>query len=831
MRRWGAITAVTAVLATLLYGALVPWPPPSSPGTEASAGPRVEPRPSSAANPGLESPAALTPDPARGTEASSPEEEEDLPGTVSLRGQVTDEHGQPLAGVRVRVWPSNNFRSRRPPKAGGRTDENGRFRFASFPPALYELSFDRERYLPQQLEAWPLTANPEPLTLQLQRSPTVEGRVVDASGNPLPEVTVELLKADGLSSFVTEEGDVIQFGELSKPVFLRESDAVTGPDGTFVLDAHELDGLRVRAVREGFSPVERAVTAPARDVWLVLGTGASVELTVVDEQDRPVPGAQVDLWSGSDERDPRMAATTDEEGQVALRGLEPGDYTLMAIPPSGQGARLASTELRIRGPASRRVRLRFEAGASLSGLVVDPSGRPIAGVDVKARPMDPGDTGSASLELALTRVGNAREARSHTTATSTGPDGRFTLPHLLSMKHRVSFHKQGHHLLEPKPGEEDGLALGEDSLSATPGPGSLRVVLRYGGRVSGRVVRADGEPVTSFRVDGDPRESPDGTFTDVPGKPGKNLLRVFVPGVGGVVREYESREGQDVDLGDLVVGDGRPVLVRVVEDATSLPVPGAQPWLQEEPEGRLVHPRELGYQPPTRGAEDSTLLLPDVPARPFTLSVKHHGYEPAKVPLGPDQQEVTVRLRAWATLRGQVRVGGQPLASGRVNFYDAEEGHEGFLRVRNGEFSGSLLPQGRFVASARCDGCEEPRPVFLNQVVDVPAPGQTLTLEFEARLGGATVDVRFFTSPMMLGLVPGQHPLPTTIEQFTAAMALRHPDERVPEEERLRRMRHVPAGTHTLLGRYYREDGGEGFVRQEVQVPPEGQVRVELRVP
>lgn len=819
MRRWGALSAITAVLATLLYMLLVPPAPPVSPGEAASAGQRADQLQAAAANLGPQSPAALTAEPTGATGASAPEEEEeDLPGTVSLRGQVTDERGQPLAGVRVRVWPSNNFNSRMPPKAGRRTDEQGRFRFASFPPALYELAFDRERYLPQKLKAYPLTANPEPLTLQLQRSPTVEGRVVDASGSPLPEVTVELQRAEWMRSFVTDEGDVVQFGKLSKPAFTRASDTVTGPDGTFILDAPESDELRVRAVREGFTPVERAVTAPARDVWLVLGTGASVELTVVDEQDRPVPGARVDLWSGAEERNPQVAATTNEAGQVALRGLEPGHYTLIAIPPSGQGLRLASTELRIREPESRRVRLRFEAGVSLSGLVVDPSGQPIAGVTVRAQPRDASDAGAAWLELALTRVGNARDPSSHT--TSTGPDGRFTLPHLLPMKHRVSFHKQGY------------LLLGDDGvLLVTPGPGSVRAVLRYVGRVSGRVVRADGEPVTSFRLNDEPRESPDGTFTDVPDEPGTNRLRVFVPGVGGVLREYESREGQDVDLGDLVVGDGRPVLVRMVEEASSLPVTGTRPWFQEEPGGRLVHPREFGYQSPTRGAEGSTLLLPDVPARPFTILVEHHGYEAAKVPLGADQHEVTVRLRAWATLRGQVRVGGQPLAHGRVNFYEPEEGHEGFLRVRDGEFSGRVVHQGRFVAIARCDGCPDPAPVFLNQLVDVPAPGQTLTLEFDARAGGATVDVRTFTSRLLLGLVPGQHPQPTTLTQFAAALALRHPDEPVPGEERIWRLRHVPAGTHTLLGRFFREDGSEVFLRQEVQVPPEGQVLVELRTP
>jgi protocatechuate 3,4-dioxygenase beta subunit len=863
MQRGLIIGAVIATLGALLYLQLGPEVPSTQTASGGSRG-------TSSDNarqwlPWNPQPSPEDPSHASGEQAGSSSEqassagekdEADLPGTFSLRGYVTDEHGQPLEKVSVRARPSANSVAQTRDEV--ETDAQGRFRLRSLVPGFYDLRFKRERFLTRSLETWQLIAHPDLLTVQLRPAPSIQGRVVDTAGKPLHDVEVKLYKLDRelaqLNPSVAEEQVVADVSRL------YANSTQTAPDGTFILDTDEPGGdWLVLAQREGFTPVEQKVTSPARDVRLVLGAGASVEVTVVDGQDQPVPHANVALWHEEAVEELTAELTTDEAGRGVLQGLGPGQYGLVATPPEGEGFRMVAASLALHGEETQQVRLRFDEGLSLSGVVVNRAGAPIPDVEVRAqflprrgpperspltiqsfarRGVDLQDVESVRHILYL--LGRGRHTVPH--RVRTGPDGRFTVPHLMPFVHRLSFEKSGYALVLPPGNTEDEVQ--PDWLEASPGQDGLRVLLTYQGRVSGRVVRAvDGEPIASFQLDGQSHTSPDGTFTMTAGEPGPHTIDILVPGVGGLHVRYETREGEDVDLGDLVVGDGRPVRVRVEDAATALPIADVELDLREEaPSGTPARVErggeaaergtpltqvELGLENTPETGRDGTCLLPDVPSRPLVLTAERKGYESVSVVLGPGEQEVTLRMRAWATVQGWVRVDGNPIAKGDVNFYTLEGRMLNDLEVRNGWYSGHLFPPGRYLVRAECDSCPDPEPVFVIQQLDVPGPQGTLSVDFQ-EAHGATLEVRTSPEVAQLILVPGQPPLPTQRREHRALSRSRHPRELLEGEERGYRFRDVPPGRYTLFFVYQVNDESGPVQREEIQIPAEGILRIQL---
>jgi hypothetical protein len=241
----------------------------------------------------------------------------------------------------------------------------------------------------------------------------------------------------------------------------------------------------------------------------------------------------------------------------------------------------------------------------------------------------------------------------------------------------------------------------------------------------------------------------------------------------------------------------------------------------------LITDVELGLESMPETGRDGMCLLPDVPTRPLVLTAERKGYESASVVLGPGEQEVTLRMRAWAIVQGWVRVDGKPVTKGDVNFYTLEGRSVDELEVRNGWYSGHLLPPGRYLVRAECDSCPRPKPVFVIQHLDVPGPQGTLSVDFQ-EAHGATLEVRTTPELAELMLVQGQPPLPTHSREEMALYTARHPHEPLEGEEEGYRFRDVPPGRYTLFFAYRVNDELGPVQREELQIPAEGVIRLQL---
>jgi protocatechuate 3,4-dioxygenase beta subunit len=764
MRRGPGILIAAGVLAAGLWFALAGRPVDpavSSPPSEvrATVPARVVPRE------GASTEASVT-GAASGQAGNAGASARELEGNANgcwLRGRVTDETGQPLPDAEVVVRHSEGGFRLHAPSKNAQTDEEGRYALGPFGPGLYNVAVDAKGYTATRVREHPLAAPEETLDVSLPRAVPVEGTVVDEDGKPVA----------GASLFMFGPADDPE-DEDGEPRFTYAS---ADSDGAFLLDAPQPGGYRIKLEHTDFLVAEETVTAPLQGARLVMSSGASVRVEVVDETGAPVPDVEVQvqpevLTPSSRER----LDDTDETGTVTLRGLSPGPHTVVATLTETVPERTAKHALELRGSERARVRLQLPSGLRLSGVVVDLEGKPVAGAEVRAVPagvlsarrgQDP------ELELHAQDL-QADWAEGPTTPQLTGPDGRFTLRYLRPGEHLVTALRQGSVFDGEATGGKVRMLEPHRGVLVSAGAKDVRLVMRARAYVRGRVVRADGSPVRHFQVNETILDDPQGAFRWPISGDGEEVLAFAAPELAGTLRKVRVRQGVDADLGDVVLHAGREVRVRVVDAKTSAPLseaavelrePGAEdvdrPLLWNVVRVRAGHHATQTFlaHDALRTGEGGTLVLPNVEERPWLLRVSHADYLPVSVGLDAAQGEVTVRLRAGAWMEGEVRAGTEPIFRGLVLLRTPRGEHVELTSIIDGTYSLGPVEAGSYLAQVEPEPEEgEPPAVFPATRVELPASGR-VTLDLVAPPGGTSVEVHAPEAMEAVLLVPGAHPL------------------------------------------------------------------------
>lgn len=448
-----------------------------------------------------------------------------LVAPAAIEGRVVDARsGQSIPRVKILV------------RAGGRigvarSRADGGYRVAGLLPNRYRVEADDPRYVPYQRANVVLLAGAtEKVDLPLTRGATLSGRVVDDEGRPVAHARGRLAAAGegGLRGFLRQQ-------RVAERAAFR-----TGVDGTF--KATRLapgDGQTLTVTHPDFEPrALGGLSLPpggARSgVSVVLARGLTLAGVVKDGEGNPVEGAelllnqarsfrggrggaafQVSFVGGPEDR-PRRASGPD--GRFEFKGLAAGEYTLVARKAGYSEALLEPARA---GERSEPVELVLNAGAAISGVVLDSNGAPAEGYFVQARSRSGGD--------GLLGPGGAGPGR-----TATGPDGFFTI---------------------------DGLRAGEayDVLAlSTDGPGPRRegvtapaegveLTVPAKGRIAGRVVEAStGQPVSDFEI---------AYNADRSGRGGGFMVRIAAPGGR---RGQGQREQVHSEDGSFVLDDVGP---------------------------------------------------------------------------------------------------------------------------------------------------------------------------------------------------------------------------------------------------------------------------------
>ncbi len=638
--------------------------------------------------------------------------DDDPTGTIRLEGQVIDDKDQPVAGARVAIDAN--------PAKTVVTEADGGFTFEGLIARDYRVEATAEEGYagPARVR---LTPTPEPVTLRLRRAGQVEVVVTGPDGLAIKDAVVELRStllwtattgADGVATLhgvgavwaplairatgfapaammLSTTGDpaaptriAVALGkgaaiagkvidEAGKPVAgarvvataMSEPFPVVDPrrdgvesaaDGSFSIPALAAGTWRLTATHVDRAPgMSTPITIDGiherTGVQLVLEAGAVLRGVVKDPKGAPVASADVRVvvrghtfWRA------RREAFTATDGTFTIRGLPRRSVDVVASHERGASPIVAAD---LAAKLELEVTLTLEIVGSLEGTVVDSTGQPIGDAQVIAEPVWSG--GTADREAWSVRG-------EHQTVTDQA--GAFRFPGLPEATYRVRAARPG--------ASEAALELAQTHV-AKPGDPKLKIVLGADGRVTGKVVFADGKVPASFTValgasPPTPFATKDGAFS-IPAVAGTHTLVVDGRGfLASKAQDVVIVEGKATDAGTITVVPGRSISGRVL-DPSGVPVAKAKVaagMLITGGGAELYIPDEsIGAKDAETDADGRFTLEGFPPAAVTVIAGKAEVGRSAsvRIPAGPDSARLELVLQPTAGLGGTITRDGKPL--------------------------------------------------------------------------------------------------------------------------------------------------------------------------
>jgi hypothetical protein len=703
--------------------------------------------------------------------------------TFFVEGTVLDDARRPVPGAYVsailsgtHIWPQR-----------ARTGPDGRYRLGPVEPGLHVFQLSAERHLSVYGLEHALAAGSGPVDFTLKRAASVEGTVVDTAGRPLAQVELSLLRPGRANP---RHGNTAAY-------------ALSDEAGRFVLDATEPGSYLLDIQDASVLPEQLQVQAPAEGVRVVLRRGGSVSGTFTDEQGLPLTQGWVELWDLGGTGGAVRKGHVDQEGRFLLRGVAPGHYMLEATLLAASVDRSAALPVEVKGSEQVEVSPRLVKGRTLSGVVVDGAGQPVAGAFIHPSPSSPPPWRREELKDVVVVKDVPLDVRS-------GPDGRFTLHHLAADAYDLSVKKEGYR--SP-----------DDALRVSASTTEVRLVLERLGHIRGRLVDTEGAPITRFEVNGEPRRDSGGAFAVPFSTSGLEKLAISAPGMAPVLRPVQVREGIDVELGELRMGPGRRVRGRVLDAETSAPVSAFIRFTDATLESTSPTSRIWGF---VVAEEDGSFELPNLEARSLVLQVEHEKYLSRRLSLDDRTEEVTVRLEAGARIEVHVRdAQGRPVGA-QLDF-ERDEGGGGGAYAPDGTDVLSGLEPGHYTVRLS-PLLDDIQPVFFRpRRVQVPASGR-VSFTFEGEPGGATVRLRVKDEQVRgVWLRPGGAlPIANSSDLERALRGSPHASMEGDSDEQWV-LHHIPPGPATLL--LVSEEAEPRFHREELDIPAGGTLSREVR--
>lgn len=489
----------------------------------------------------------------------------------ALHGTVVDAGGQPLLGAEVTLarrdepdaWAARRDAHR------ARAAAAGAFRVPGLTAGgSYDVLVTHPGFAPVLTPVTiPKTGSPLGLDVVLSPGRTAYGTIVDSSGRPVEGARIELVRSQvGRTTAATGP-------PLAEDGLYRST---AGQDGRFDLSCLPPGCFDLRIEGDGFAPLERTgVEIPAGAGLLDLGRffverGAVLAGRVVDPEGQPLAGAEI--WVVP--RAPRDWTAYYKEGPAAVSGSD-GQFTLTDLPREGgigldvcRKGFLAESRT-IREPPLEPLRIVLDPAVRIVGRVLDPTGAPVAGAQIRA--WLSGESPDRPVSIRPCRLLDA------TAETDAG--GQFVLEALPPGWWTVRAEAAGWLSAET----ERRHVLAGASLDG------VEIVLGAGAVLAGRVLAPDGAPLAGAEVRAygersDPRATTagDGTY-HLPGvEPGERTVEATHPDHELASRTLVVASGEnrlDLQLGasrrseirGRVLGpDGRPLAgARVVIPASS----------------------------------------------------------------------------------------------------------------------------------------------------------------------------------------------------------------------------------------------------------------------
>ncbi len=450
-----------------------------------------------------------------------------------VRGRAVGVTGEPGVGleVRLRLYQGYDTTGSLLREGRVRCDERGRFAWSGEAPTsatLVVASLGKGEFVGSPAQALTLLGEAAPDGLMLRAVPldvTINGRVVDAQGSPIPGAEVSSLyrdtstdhegryslaattyrdstrlfaRAEGfacdevrvsplapgpieaedlilnvafaLHGLVVDEHGVPRSGaQVRSGWSFARNEAEADAQGCFVLDGldPQADELALRVSAPGYVSVTRNISPEefAEEQRVVLPSEGRVTGRVVSPSGQPVEAARIYVGNPPGYI-PNENAWSDASGRFEVLRLRCEELPYWVTRPGF--ATLQGSVLPARGDAAPHLELKLEPGHQLGGLVLDPEGQPLAHAWLAAEPTDFGRLGVSQSCYA-------------------DAQGRFLLVDLQDISYQVSVVAEGYARLEVH-----DLALDQRDHILRP---------KRAGGFAGRVVDGvSGEAIESFTI-------------------------------------------------------------------------------------------------------------------------------------------------------------------------------------------------------------------------------------------------------------------------------------------------------------------------------------------
>lgn len=374
------------------------------------------------------------------------------------------------------------------PEAAALTDAAGAFRFCSLPAGAYYANAEKPGFVAAGASVV-VGPSRENVVLRLQPLCVIGGKVVDAAGEPAPNVLVQLLAiqvAEGRRKVRVESavaaddrGEYRLAGLSAGRYYLRVAgwEGATGnPDEgeafapVYYGGAAELASAAPVTVEPG-RELRADFSVSLRNAYRIRGAIAGFS---------PLLPAKIELLGGGLEPSPAPVTLDAATGKFQIDDVAPGSYVLRAT--QGEGRERTRGELAL------------QVNADVKGVVVPLAGSVVlrgivrmAAASAQAAPSSP----NCAIKLSPAETWISEEAALE---ASTGPAGEFAIEDVLPGRYRVGMACANGYISAARIGETDLLANPE--LPIPPGPSlpPIEAVLASDGGTLDVTASAEGEP-------------------------------------------------------------------------------------------------------------------------------------------------------------------------------------------------------------------------------------------------------------------------------------------------------------------------------------------------
>ncbi len=299
----------------------------------------------------------------------------------SLAGRVVGSNGEPVAGASLSRVEELRFGGSMSASSSslGKTAANGRFRVTGLPAGFIDIAVSAEGYETRRLQGLqiPEDRDLEGLEIALQQGAVLEVQVLDARGEPVPDVIVH--------------AEPEKPPDLASIRFWEPRSTATDDRGRCRVNVTVREAYRVTAMKDLQSATARLVPDAGRTpVELRLPAGFEISGRVLGEA-----GQSVSVYlEGAGQRGTAMPVSAD--GTFVFSDVPDGEYRLKA--QNRQGKVSAPLAVRVAGAPVRDLELRLDREderATLQGRILGLSPEKLRRVSVMASPTRGG--GQATL--------------------------------------------------------------------------------------------------------------------------------------------------------------------------------------------------------------------------------------------------------------------------------------------------------------------------------------------------------------------------------------------------------------------------------------------------